>query len=84
MIKSEILVTYRYMWKVAGNDSVCVKIVTDIPSGHEGVVAAILAIEGLESAAREYLHEFDVARIGQVVSLKEKNEKSEVKNNEAL
>lgn len=84
MIKSEILVTYRYMWKVSGNDSVCVKVVTDLPAGHDLVVKAILNIEGLESAAREYLHEFDVSRIGQVVSLKENDQKKEVKNNETL
>lgn len=66
-----VIFTYRYLWKVNGNDSISVKIISDVKKGHEEFVAHLLGLENLESAGREYLHEYDVSLLAKFETLKE-------------
>lgn len=56
--------TYRYMWKVAGQDTINFKIVSDIDEGHSVFIENLKKIPDLESAGKEYLHEYNPTKIG--------------------
>lgn len=64
--------TYRYMWKVSGEDNLKFKIVSDVEEGHKFFQDELLKIENLDSCAYEYLHEYDVERIGIFTNLYKK------------
>lgn len=71
---------YRYMWLVEGSDSVNFKIVTDTVEGLQQFEQALLKVDGLKSAGKEYLHEYDCSAIGKFEKIfdleVDKNEKS--------
>lgn len=57
------LFTFRYMWRVEGDNHLQFKMVTDTASGLEQFEKSLLELPGLTLAGREYLNEFDVSRI---------------------
>lgn len=59
-----IVFTYRYMWKNKGSSQICFKIVSDIDSGLKSFEEQLLALDNLESCAKEYLHEYDCSKVG--------------------
>lgn len=61
--------TYRYMWQIKGSDKVNMKIVTDIEIGLIEFEKALLLVEGIEKAAKEYLHEYDCTLMGRFETL---------------
>lgn len=61
--------TYRYMWMIKGNPNVNFKIVSDIETGLVEFEKALLALEGVEKVAKEYLHEYDSTLIGKFETL---------------
>lgn len=71
---------YRYMWLMEGSDSVNFKVVTDTVEGLQAFEQALLKLDGLKSAGKEYLHEYEVSSIGKFEKIFEKeseeNEKS--------
>lgn len=54
----------RYMWKILGSTSVNFKIITDTEDSLKAFEKAVLDLSGLESFGKEYLHEYDVSRVG--------------------
>lgn len=77
MEKNVIIYTYRYMWRLKDSDSVCVKIVSDVLQGLSEFENQLLALDGLESACKEYVHEYSCELLGKVDVLLKKNEDSE-------
>lgn len=72
--------TYRYMWKYVDSDKINIKIVSDVLSGLEAFEKALLSSElvpSVELLGREYLHEYDVSKIGVFETLR--NDKKEDK-----
>lgn len=71
------VICYRYMWQLKGSDQINFKIVTDVESGLKAFEQSLLALEGLERCAKEYLHEYDCSSIGKFESIfgGDKNEK---------
>ncbi|QXN75101.1 hypothetical protein [Microvirus mar26] len=61
-----VVYTYRYMWKLLGSSDINFKIVTDTDTGHSAFIDQIKGLNNLESAAREYLHEYDTTKIAVV------------------
>lgn len=61
--------TYRYMWKLKDSSSVNFKIVSDVESGLKSFESSLLALDGIEKCAKEYLHEYDCSLIGKFESL---------------
>lgn len=61
-----ILYTYRYMMilKEGEAGSVCVKIVTDLKSGHDAFVKRLLQDDSIGKLAREYVCEYDCRSLG--------------------
>lgn len=62
--EKQIVYTYRYMWRVKDSSQVNFKIVSDVRPGLDEFEKHLLALPGLESAGREYLHEYDCSLIG--------------------
>lgn len=62
--------TYRYMWRVSGNDSINLKIVTDTKDGLRAFEKSLIdSVDNLDSFAREYLHEYDCTLLGKFENL---------------
>lgn len=68
--------SYRYMWKLKDSDKVNFKIVTDVFEGISRFESELLKIEGLESCAREYLHEYDCSLIGVFEKIYDRGDKN--------
>lgn len=62
--ENNVVYTFRYMWKIKGNTSVNFKIISDVLSGVQAFEDTLLRLENLDGCAREYLHEYDVSRVG--------------------
>lgn len=63
-IEKVFVYTYRYMWKVDSSENVNFKIVSDTQEGVDAFEKALLSVDGLVSCAKEYLHQYDVSRVG--------------------
>lgn len=59
-----VLVTYKYMWRIRGEDRVRFRYLTDLPVGHEAFIQHIKSIDGISAFLREYICEYCVARVG--------------------
>lgn len=55
---------YRYMWKLNDSDKICFKIVTDIEEGLSSFEQSLLSLDNVVNIAREYLHQYDISKIG--------------------
>lgn len=58
--------TYRFMWKLKGSDLINFKVITDTSNGLASFEEALLKLQDLDSACKEYLSEIDVSLIGKV------------------
>lgn len=56
--------TYRFMWKIKDSSNICFKVITDTESGLEQFEKALLALDNLDKASKEYLSEMDCSKIG--------------------
>ena len=66
-----VVYTRRYMWKLKNSDSVNFKIFSDTEVGHAAFIKQLKLLPDLEKASYEYLHEYDVSKIGVFVDLAE-------------
>lgn len=64
--------SYRYLWQIEGNESICFKIVTDTEEGLKQFETSLFALEGLIRASKEYLHEYDCTKCGVFEKIYEK------------
>lgn len=62
--------TYRYVWRLKGSETLNFKIVTDTEKGLLEFEDKLFSIPEIESCGKEYLHEYEVSKIGVFVSLK--------------
>lgn len=69
MSEKIVVYTYRYMWKLKGSENVNFKIVSDTVAGLEAFEVELLKLDNLESAGKEYLHEYDVSCVGRFDSI---------------
>lgn len=65
------------MWKIKDSDTVNFKIISDVQAGHDLFVEELKKLPDLESAGSEYLHEYDVSKLGLFVSIVSPSEVSE-------
>lgn len=68
----ENIVTRRYYWQTKSDDKkVNFKIISDVISAHNQFISAIKSEIGdeLDRFSYEYLHEYDVAKLGSFVNL---------------
>lgn len=81
----QIVITYRYMWRYVGSDSINFKIVSDTPEGHvqfQKLIIEELSTHGdLLSVVREYLHEYDCSKVGLISNLYNKEAYDEKSKN---
>lgn len=70
-MKKVLVFSYRYIWKIKGSSNLNFKIVTDTLEGLLDFEKKLLSLEDIESAGKEYLHEYDCSKIGVFTSLKE-------------
>lgn len=59
-----MLLTYRYLFKLADSDQIRVSYVTADEKGHEEIVSSYKARPDLLSLGREYVSSYDVSKIG--------------------
>lgn len=74
MSKSTVLYTYRYMWRVKnapkGQEArVNFRLVTDTLAGHSAFIERVKQDEAVLDCCREYVCEYDAARVGVVESV---------------
>lgn len=75
MDEKVVVYTYRYMWKCEGSDNVNFKIVSEPLEGIEEFEKALLNVEGIVRVSREYLHEYDVSKLGVFEKIFDKGDK---------
>lgn len=76
----ENIVTRRYYWQTKSDDKkVNFKIISDVLQAHDQFISAIKSEIGdeLDKFSYEYLHEYDVAKLGSFVNLLVNNDVSE-------
>lgn len=74
----EKIITRRYVFDLADNPGqLCVKYVSEIPTGHELFIKGIMEDENVLSCIFEYVGEIDVAATGFVTTVKVKEENCE-------
>lgn len=82
-----VVYTYKYTWQTK-DGKLCVKFITDVPSGHAQFEKALRNDSNIESALAEYISEVNFAFINLVRSIKVKenqgDKKEEVTTNETL
>lgn len=76
-----MLITYRYLFKLADSDQISVCYQTADEKGHEAIVSAYTSMTGLVSLGREYVSSYDVSKIGIFETL---YNSQEVKENEKV
>lgn len=62
--------TFRYMWRVKDSQQINFKIVTDTFEGLKQFEEHLSKQEDIVLAGKEYLHEIDVSRITQIITIK--------------
>lgn len=62
--------TFRYMWRLKDSDQINFKIITDTLEGLNQFEDVLKKQEDILLAGKEYLHEIDVARITQIITIK--------------
>lgn len=68
----EKLLTYRYIFKTDESpDSLGVRIITDVESGHESLMDAIRNDQSIVSCIREYVEEVDCSKLGYTEPVKQ-------------
>lgn len=72
--------TYRFMWLVEGHDQINFKIVSDTEKGLAEFESSLKSLPGIVKAGKEYLHEYDVARIGVFTDILFSEDKKDEKN----
>ncbi|WGL31171.1 hypothetical protein [Dipodfec virus UOA04_Rod_757] len=65
-----VVITYRYMWKTSQSDKVFFKIVSDTSVGLDEFERGLLSLPNLEHASKQYLHEYNVSKLSDIVTLK--------------
>lgn len=62
-----VIFTYRYMWTLKGDTSrVNFKIISDTLEGHNSFISSLFNsfADKLDKVSREYLHEYNVSKLG--------------------
>lgn len=73
------LYSYKIMWTLKDTlDKVNFKIVTDTLEGIKSTIDIVKGINGLDKCCLEYLNEYDVSKIGLVLTLDEFEKPDEV------
>lgn len=62
--------TFRYMWRLKDSDQINFKIITDTLEGLNQFEDVLKKQEDILLAGKEYLHEIDVTRITQIITIK--------------
>lgn len=76
-----MLLTYRYLFKLADSDQIRVYYHTADEKGHEDIVSAYTSMHDLVSLGREYVSSYDISKIGIFETL---YNSQEVKENEKV
>lgn len=73
--------SYRYLWRIGDDNKINFKIITDTETGLKQFEDALLKMEGISLACKEYLYELDVDKITRVEKIYggDNNEKTESK-----
>lgn len=62
--------TFRYMWRLKDSNQINFKIITDTLEGLKQFEETLKNQEDIILAGKEYLHEIDVSRITQIITIK--------------
>lgn len=68
----ENIITRRYYWKLKSDDNkINFKIISDVLSAHDQFISTIKSeiADDLDSFSYEYLHEYDIAKLGTFINL---------------
>ncbi|WGL31163.1 hypothetical protein [Dipodfec virus UOA04_Rod_754] len=65
-----VVFTYRYMWKLTDSDKVFFKIISETTVGIDEFEKGLLLLPKLEHASKQYLHEYDVNKLSDIITLK--------------